>query len=179
MPKTRALYGGSFDPPHFGHQMAIFYVLEGGYADEVRIIPCFEHPFGKRLSSFSDRVRYCEALIKPFGGRAVVDLIESDLAAPSFSYQTAEALAERFPEDQLRWIIGSDAAHELNRWKEIHRLEAAAPFLILGRQGAASVSDQTPLSLPEVASRDLRNRLADGENLQGWIPESVLALLKT
>ena len=47
--------------------MAILYILEGGYADEVRVIPCFEHPFGKQLTPFADRLRYCEALVKPFG----------------------------------------------------------------------------------------------------------------
>ena len=178
-PKTRALYGGSFDPPHFGHQMAILYILEGGYADEVRVIPCFEHPFGKQLTPFADRLRYCEALVKPFGGRAVVDSIEARLSAPSFSYQTAEALAEQFPGDCLRWIIGSDAAHELDQWQEVDRIRRVAPFLILARQGAPAAADQAPLVLPEVASRDLRHRLTEGEPIQGLVPQRVLAELNS
>lgn len=174
---VRALYGGSFDPPHFGHQMAILYLLEGGYADEVRVIPCFDHPFGKVLSPFDSRLRYCEAMVQPFGGRAVVDPIESTLTLPSFSYQTAEALAERFPGDPLRWVIGSDAAQEVDRWAEPDRLREVAPLLVLARQGAAMAGAQPPLVLPEVASRDLRARLSRGEDLQGWVPKSVLKQL--
>ncbi len=174
---VRALYGGSFDPPHFGHQMAILYLLEGGYADEVRVIPCFDHPFGKELSPFPLRLSYCEALVRPFGGRAVVDPIEETLARPSYSYRTAESLAARFPEDQLRWIIGSDAAQAADQWAESDRLQRVAPFLVLARKGAPPDKNQAPLVLPEVASRDLRQRLAQGENLKGWIPESVLTRL--
>ena len=175
--KVRALYGGSFDPPHFGHQMAILYLLEGGYADEVRVIPCFQHAFGKSLSPFALRVSYCEAMVRPFGKKAVVDPIEATLDCPSFSYQTAEALAARFPGDELRWVIGSDAAQEVDRWAEPDRLRQTAPLLVLARQGANTPVVQPPLVLPEVASRDLRARLSRGEDLQGWVPKSVLEQL--
>ena len=37
MSKRRALFGGSFDPPHFGHQFVIQYLLESELVDEVRV----------------------------------------------------------------------------------------------------------------------------------------------
>ena len=175
--KTRAIFGGSFDPPHFGHQLLVHYLLESGLVDEVRIVPCNNHPFGKNLSSFPDRVAWCEALISPFGGRAVVDPIEAELPIPSYSYQTAEALAARFPDDALRWVVGSDAVAGLDRWMEWHRLVAVAPLIVVGRQGHPDQTDQLPLAMPRVSSSEIRERLEAGANLDGWVPQSIQRLL--
>ena len=176
-PFRRALYGGSFDPPHFGHQFLIHYLLESGLADEVRIIPCNDHPLGKRLSPFAQRAEWCEALVKPFHGRAVVDTIEAELPIPSYSYQTAEALAAAFPDDELRWVIGADAAEQLDQWMESRRLTAVAPLLIVGRQGEAIHPDQLPLNMPDVSSSEIRQRARQGESLNGFVPHAIAALL--
>ena len=60
-----AIYGGSFDPPHMGHQLACLYVLEALAAEAVWLMPCFVHPFGKALSSFEHRFAMCEKLARP------------------------------------------------------------------------------------------------------------------
>ena len=174
----RALYGGSFDPPHFGHQFLIHYLLESGLVDEVRIIPCNDHPLGKKLSSFPDRASWCEALVKPFGGRAVVDTVEAELPIPSFSYQTAEALAASFPDDQLYWVIGADAAAQLDQWMESQRLMAVAPLIVVGRQGEHEHPDQLPLAMPNISSSEIRDRLARGQSISGLVPKRVSAILE-
>ena len=173
----RALYGGSFDPPHFGHQFLIHYLLESGRVDEVRVIPCNDHPLGKPLSPFAERAAWCEALVKPFKGRAVVDTVEAELPIPSYSFQTAEALSALFPDDQLHWVIGSDAAAQLDQWVESQRLMAVAPLLIIGRQGSVEHPNQLPLEMPDVSSSEIRRRLRDGQSLSGLVPERVALIL--
>lgn len=176
--KVRALFGGSFDPPHFGHQMAILYLLEGGFADEVRVIPCAEHPFSKPLSPFADRLALCEAMVAPFQGRAVVDPVESNMEGASYSYRTAEAMADRFPKDRLRWVVGSDAAQTTHQWRELSRLEAVAPLFVLGRSGHSLETDTAPLLLPAVSSSQIRKRMEAGLDLTGFVPAAVLNLLE-
>ena len=175
--KTRAIFGGSFDPPHFGHQLLIHYLLESGLVDEVRVVPCNNHPFGKDLSPFHQRVRWCEALVEPFGGRAVVEPIEAELPIPSYSFQTAEALAGRFPDDELRRVVGSDTVASLDRWREWPRLVAVAPLIVVGRQGHPDQADQLPLAMPRVSSSEIRQRLDAGDNLDGWVPSNIQAVL--
>ena len=176
-PVRRALFGGSFDPPHFGHQLLIHYLLESGLIDEVRVIPCNDHPLGKRLNPFAARAAWCEALVKPFNGRAVVDTVEAELPIPSYSFQTAEAIGALFPDDQLRWVIGSDAAAQLDQWMESQRLMAVAPLLIVGRQGSAEHPNQLPLEMPNISSSEIRGRLRDGQSLNGLVPERVALIL--
>ena len=171
--KIRALFGGSFDPPHFGHQLLIHYLLESGLVDEVRVIPCNDHPFGKSLSPFPDRVSWCEALVEPFGGLAVVDAIEAELPVPSYSYQTAEALAAAFPDDALRWVVGSDAVEHVDRWVEWPRLMAVSPLIVVGRQGHPDQAEQLPLAMPKVSSSEVRSLLNDGKSVDGWLPQRI------
>jgi nicotinate-nucleotide adenylyltransferase len=171
--KIRALFGGSFDPPHFGHQLLIHYLLESGLVDEVRVIPCNDHPFGKELSSFPDRLSWCEALVDPFGGRAVADAIEAELPVPSYSFQTAEALAALFPDDALRWVVGSDAVSYVDRWMEWPRLVAVAPLVVIGRQGHPDQADQLPLAMPKVSSSEIRSLMDQGASIDGWVPRRI------
>ena len=56
-----AIYGGSFNPPHVGHVLAVAYVLATAEIDEVLVVPAFQHPFSKELAGFDDRFALCEA----------------------------------------------------------------------------------------------------------------------
>ena len=107
----------------------------------------------------------------------MVDTIEAELPIPSYSFQTAEALASLFPDDQLKWVIGTDAAAQLDQWTESQRLMAVAPLIIIGRQGAIEHPDQLPLAMPDVSSSDIRQRLQNGESLSGLVPERISLIL--
>jgi nicotinate-nucleotide adenylyltransferase len=169
----RALFGGAFDPPHFGHQMVINYLLESGTVDRVHLVLCARHPAGKRLSDWELRLAWCRALVEPFGERATVDEIEAELAGPSTSFRTAEAIAERYPEDPLRWVVGADT--EIDDWAQPDRLRAAAPPLVIGRGDRRG--GELPLSMPEVSSTEIRDRRAAGHSIAGLVPARVVALL--
>jgi len=58
--KQVALLGGSFNPPHVAHLMAAYWALATQGVAEVWLLPAFQHPFGKSLAAFEDRVRMCE-----------------------------------------------------------------------------------------------------------------------
>ena len=60
-----ALFGGSFNPPHIGHQMACLYVLETSSCKELWMVPTFRHPFDKALAPFEDRFEMCRRASLP------------------------------------------------------------------------------------------------------------------
>ena len=64
---------------------------------------------------------------------AVVDDFELKKDGTSYSYQTAEAMAERFPEARLFWIMGGDQWDALPRWSHPERLAVAVEFAVLAR----------------------------------------------
>src|SRR4051812_30483853 len=101
-----ALFGGSFDPPHVGHVLAVSYALSVGF-DSVLVVPTFEHAFGKASSPFEHRVAMAQLAFAPLPA-AVVSRIEETLPVPSRTLATIECLRARDPDEQLRLLIGAD-----------------------------------------------------------------------
>lgn len=171
--------GGSFDPPHCGHVMLASYALAVGPIDALLVVPAFAHAFGKQSSSFEHRVAMCrEAFSVLDPARVSVSEIERELPAPSFTYRTVEALAERMPGVELRWIIGTDI--ETDRWKNVERITELAPFLVVGRAGHdAGQTPELPLVIPEVSSTALREAFREGRPVTGLVSASVERYART
>ena len=54
-----ALFGGSFNPPHYGHVLAAHYALMRYGVDEVWVLPVLDHPYDKDLAPFEQRLDWC------------------------------------------------------------------------------------------------------------------------
>lgn len=181
-----ALFGGSFDPPHVGHQMACLYVLSTYDVDEVWMVPCFRHPFDKRMESFHHRVAMCRATVAPLGPQVKVSLIEEELGQKSYTLTTVQALKKRHPEHQFFLVIGADLLRERERWYGASELLAQIDFIIIGRAGAESAPmrpshdlhhPESP-ELPAVSSTQVRARLAVGELPAAWLPRDVRSYIR-
>ena len=172
-----ALFGGSFDPPHLGHVAIIAHVLATEAIDEVWVLPCFTHAFGKRMAPFELRLRMLEAAVAPFGGRARVEDIEASLGGVSYTIDTVRALSLRHPDARFSFVGGGDLRAELPKWKEPDALRALLRWIELPRRGVARPDDDRPYLLPEVSSSDLRARAGRGESIAAWVPRGVAALL--
>lgn len=177
---TVALFGGSFNPPHVGHVLAVAYVLSVGLVERVLVVPVFEHALGKRLAPFAHRL---EMSRRAFGWLPGVEVssIEQRLGAPSRTLRTIQALEAEHPEWRLRLLVGSDITREIEKWHAFEEIERRAPPLVLPRAGSASV-EGSPALLPEVSStavRQLLERRARGEalstELAALVPQPVLA----
>ena len=75
-----ALFGGSFDPPHVGHLLAMAWVLGTARVDGLLMVPCFRHRFDKRLSPFDDRLEMARRTAAVLGGRVEVSEVSDGMA---------------------------------------------------------------------------------------------------
>ncbi len=155
---TLALFGGSFDPPHVGHVLAVRYLLSVGAADALIIIPVFEHAFDKHLSPFEQRVRLVELAFED-EPRARVSTIESRLPRPNYTLNTVMALKREYPEDDLRLVVGADVLQDVDKWHRFDQLVSLCPLLVLGRRGVEH-PEAPPAYLPDVSSSEIRALLA-------------------
>lgn len=169
-----ALYGGSFDPPHIAHQMACLYVLSIGAADQVWMIPCYQHPFDKRSAPFAHRVAMCRLAGEILGDRVQVCTIEEELGGQSYTLRTVRALQERHPEHAFVLLIGSDLLQERQRWFGWPELATLVPFLVVGRMGVEGTATGTTVALPAVSSTVVRAELAAGRSPSELVPRAVL-----
>jgi len=178
-----AVFGGSFNPPHVGHQLAALWVLETAGVDELWLIPALVHPFEKALAPFEHRLRMCERAAAALGPRARVSDVEARLGGPSRTLRTIETLQEANPGVAFSLVIGSDLVAESSTWHGAERLRQLVPFIVVGRQGrdAAVASARTaadagtqPLAIPDVSSTAIRAALAAGRPTGSWVPRRVL-----
>lgn len=167
-----AVFGGSFNPPHVAHVLAMSWVLSATRAEKVVVVPTFQHPFGKALVAFDHRVRMAELAFEPLR-RVEVSRIEEELGGDSFTVRTLQALAARQPDVQLRLVVGEDAIAESHRWREFDRIKELAPLVVLGRTGYEA-AESRGITLPQVSSSHVRECIARGVSIAGHVPATVL-----
>ena len=201
-----AVLGGSFDPPHIGHVFLATYARSVAGVVRVLVAPTFEHAFGKPLSAFEHRMRMCELAFSLIDG-VEVSPIERELGGVSRTLRLVQELARRFPDHQLRLLVGADILLETQRWLRFDDIIALAPLLVAERAGFASTGDSSlaragtapPLDpgapvLPQVSSSEIRRALSEffslartatapldqpsaSSALSSWLPRQVHAYI--
>jgi nicotinate-nucleotide adenylyltransferase len=177
MSERIALLGGSFNPPHVGHQMFCLWALSTGRAEQVWLLPTFSHAFGKRLVAFTERVKMCELALGLFdSSRVRVCTIESELERPNRTLNTVQALHARFPHYHFSLLVGADILDQKSSWYRFDELERLVEIVVVGRAGRPSPAVE--ISLPEVSSSEVRRRLRAGAPVADLVPDAVLAHIR-
>lgn len=174
-----AVFGGSFDPPHVGHVLAVTYALLTQAFDEVLVVPVYAHAFAKDLAPFPDRVEMTRLAFARVTG-ANVSTVEATLEPPSLTVRTLEHLSREHPEWDLHLLVGSDVLSESAKWTDWDRIQRLAKLVVLGRVHAEH-PDAPKALLPDVSSTRIRSLLGargtDGaavDELARCVPRSVL-----
>jgi nicotinate-nucleotide adenylyltransferase len=174
-PRVVGVFGGSFNPPHLAHVLALAVVLARFDMERILVVPTYQHPFAKALASYEDRVKMCE-LAMGWLPRVEISRVEEELGGESRTLRTIEHLNARHPEWSLRFVMGADLVLESSKWHGFDRIAALAPPLVLGRVGV-TYDDAPPAVLPSISSTEVRTMIGKGqwEELEPLVPREVLA----
>lgn len=198
--KPIGVFGGTFDPIHYGHLRSAFEMLQALDFDEVRFIPCSDPPHrGLTYATAALRYRLVELAIEGQEG-FVADDRELRRDGLSYTVDTLISLREEFPDRSLGLIVGMDAFLGLpgwHRWDEIlniahivvaHRPGWKAPDLgVLGElisdygthrvedlhsatEGRVHIHAVTQL---EISSTEIRDLVAAGRDPRFLMPDAV------
>lgn len=129
------VFGGTFDPVHYGHLRTALELQQLLGLEEIRFVPSAEPPHrSPPIAAAAARVRMLEAAI---AGQAafVVDERELRRSGPSYSVDTLESLRRDFPDASLCMIVGMDAFLGLPTWRAWHRLLDLAHIVAAHRPG--------------------------------------------
>jgi len=133
-----AILGGAFDPVHRGHIAVAKFVLNfSSMFDQVWLMPCCKHLYGKKMVSPQHRLEMCR-LAAAGDRRIVVSDYEIKHKLGGETYQLAKKLFnEKFAKDQFdfSFIIGLDNAQTFDKWQHFEDLEKMARFIVVPRQG--------------------------------------------
>jgi nicotinate-nucleotide adenylyltransferase len=173
-----AIFGGSFNPPHVAHVLAVSVVLCTEAIDRVVVIPTYQHPFAKALAPYDDRVKMSE-LAMGWLPKVEVSRVEEELGGESRTLRTLEHLRATRPSWKMRLLMGADLLVESPKWFGFDAICAIAPPLVLGRAGV-DLAGAPPPVLPAISSTDVRAKIAAAkwDELTAIVPRDVLAHIR-
>lgn len=136
------IYGGSFNPIHFGHTGLATWVLENTDLDEVWLMVSPNNPLKDKsiLTDEQERLEKAREVIETLptslqGRRVVVSDFEFHLPRPTYTANTMRALANAYPEHEFTLIIGEDNLQIFDKWRESDFLLSHFRIFVYPRHG--------------------------------------------
>jgi len=127
------IFGGTFDPVHFGHLSPCLEVCESLNLQQIRFIPSYIPPHrDSPVSSVALRVSMVKAAISS-EARFVLDEREVIRQGPSYMLDTLKSLRQDFPKHPLCLILGMDAFLKVHHWYHWQELLGVAHFIVTKR----------------------------------------------
>ena len=116
------IYGGSFNPVHFGHVGLAKWVIENTDLDELWLMVSPQNPLkanSQELTAKSEeeRLNAVREAIKDLPHVKASDF-EFSLPRPSYTANTLRALQAAYPDDEFTLVIGEDNIAIFDKWRE-------------------------------------------------------------
>ncbi len=191
------LYGGTFNPFHFGHLNLAIELKEKHNLDQVLVIPAWKNPLrtSEELISSEHRLKMAKLAIEGIGGFQVLDW-EANRQEPSYTIETLSFLQEKDLQNgnhnSYFLVVGADAIENFMNWKDPKKIIEIAPLLI-GQRSAEAVSPPknapewlkssiqegvTPIKIFEISGTEIRARLKKNLYCGHLVPQKVLDYIK-
>lgn len=188
------LFGGTFDPIHIGHIKLAERVLREFSLDEIVFIPAGNppHKTDRKTADKAHRFNMVQLAVKDFPEFSVSDF-EMRNDKPNYSYITISYFKEKYPNDEIYFIIGGDSFRDFPKWKNYRTLLTLCTFIVVSRPGVAASEyfekyrgDEAPPRVLflngvsyDVSSTKIREYLSTGSLPPGQVPISVENYIKT
>ncbi len=188
------VFGGTFDPIHYGHLVAAEEVRARLELDKVLFVPAGlpPHKLDHVISPAHHRLTMLQLAIASNPGFEI-SRVDVERQEPCFTVDTLALLQKEWGEEtELYFIMGMDSLSEILTWKNPQRLIRLARIVVVGRPGfQADVSDLEE-ALPgasqhiqivdaprfEVSSSDIRRRVREGLPIRYQVPAAVEAYIR-
>ena len=195
------IYGGSFDPVHLGHLKTATSIKNELDIERLFLLPCYQ-PVHKQSLNYSSeqRLEMLSLAIQDFP-ELEIDTREILREGSSFMIDTLIELVEEFNNHTICLIIGMDSFINFKTWKQWDEFADLVHMVVLPRSGDQPdkkildtfdlAKDKNHLKseltgllyfsnskLIDISSTDIRDKIANDQNLDQLVPSSVINLLQ-
>ncbi len=163
--KNIAIFGGSFNPPHIGHQMMLMYLCYSCSFDEIWVNPVYHHYFDKDkyLISLNNRVEMSIMAFEKIDDKIKVKTIDIDNKF-SKTYETICFLKEKYKEINFTLILGEDNYQSRHNWYRFEDIEKMVEIIFLGRMNV-NTELKLPFKFPSISSSEIRKDIEKNQKL--------------
>ncbi len=204
----KAIYGGTFDPIHYGHLRVAEEVRERTGADRIVFVPASVNPLKEDEFSTPAETRL-ELVTLAIEGNPGFEMSDIEVARGGTSYtvDTLRALKADGDHD-LSLIIGSDSFNEIRMWCEYEEILRLSSLIVVPRPGyiAKKIAEALPVELARkfwydsdngcyrssfettvtyidttlmyVSSTEIRRMVSEGRSIRYLVPEPVRAYIE-
>jgi nicotinate-nucleotide adenylyltransferase len=186
------IFGGSFDPVHYGHLLLAECCREQCRLDAVWFLPAAvpPHKQDRELTPVAQRIEMLELAIA--GNPAFsVCRYETDRGGVNYTVDTLAHLREEDPDRELFFLVGADMLLDLPHWRHAARVCELAVPVVVHRPGCGPVDFEClrelasperievmrrhQVEMPEIAisGSDLRRRVRSGQSIRYQVPRAV------
>lgn len=181
-----AVYSGSFNPLHIGHEAIIRFLTEKAGFDMVYLVVTPQNPFKVKHSLPAGQERFdaaVEAVARHPELKVQLEDIELRMKPPQYTVRTLDALKAREPENDFTLVIGADNLASFQGWLFHERILLEYGVVVFPRKGyhrghaKARLLKENPAykigllkaPLVTISSTDIRNGLAAGKDMSKWL----------
>lgn len=184
------IFGGTFDPVHFGHLILAEQCREQCRLDEVRFMVAGVPPH-KQQSPILEAKHRVEMLRFATAGHDGFRIDQRELQRDGASYtvDTLTELTTEQPDAEFSFLIGGDSLADLPTWRQPERIAELATIVAVNRGddplpadeelesqlGATIVKRLRLVTMPgiDISSTDIRHRVRAGKSIRYFTPRSV------
>ena len=184
------LFGGTFDPVHYGHLLLAEQCREQCALDEIWFMPSGSPPH-KETSTINPGQARAEMLELATAGTAefVVNRMELDREGTTFTVDTLAQLHDEHTERELFFLIGADSLIDLPNWREPTKIAQLATIIAVNRGdrplpdlngieqalGAETAAKIQFAEMPgiDISATDIRRRVREGRSIRYLVPRAV------
>ncbi|KEG04865.1 nicotinate-nucleotide adenylyltransferase, putative [Plasmodium vinckei vinckei] len=135
MNKKICIYGGSFDPVTYGHEMVLSKISNLEWVDEVWVVIC-RCRYDKNLEAFDHRnnmffIMFENNTYPMDKSKIFVKDLESENTTAT--YDLLNMLKKTYPQHEFYFIIGSDLLNDLTSWDNGEKLVSENNFIVVER----------------------------------------------
>ena len=155
-----AVFGGSFDPFHQGHQTIIDEALKTLDISALILVPTYLNPFKQSFSkSPSERLKALQQI--KFDTRVTITDFEIQQNQPTPTIKTIEHFMKMYQPTKIYLIIGADNLAKLSTWSEYEKLKELVEFVVATRDNIVIPPHYKVLDVKEdISSTALRSKEA-------------------
>ncbi|MDX8413712.1 MAG: nicotinate (nicotinamide) nucleotide adenylyltransferase [Mariprofundales bacterium] len=190
-----AMYGGSFDPPHIGHESLARLAVERFALGQLLVIPA-QQPVHRSLSGCVDAATKLAWLREIWRDEPRISVVDWESAAPMPTIATLRYFHKVYPQEMPLLLMGSDAAAGIGDWIGYPQHRRLCNLAVFDRIGVATAmpAGWDPMSvaewkgcanarsggvifvdsmLPAISASRVRQTLKEGGDIADLVPAAI------